>query len=254
MEVERLIRLGRNGKEETSMSEEPFRGVVCSLEGISGVGKSYLIQALHAALSDFPVTFLSELGDRTGQELDRDILTLLAKGGDRFFRSGKPLTETFLLLALKMHDYETRIAPALKQGHLVLEDRSLDTIAIYQALILYPDSLEQQLATAQAIYTVGACFRRPPQCTFLLEDDFSVVLRRIEQREGEPLTDEAIAVLQQAALLYTHYAQIHAHRIIRLQRTQLPLDALVHSIREHLLALALPDQKAAGPIRSVAAE
>src|ERR1700692_3043666 len=127
------------------MENRASRGSICSLEGISGVGKSYLIQALRPALADLPVTFLSEVVDRTGQDLDRDIIALLAKRGDRFFRSGKPLTETFLLLALKMCDYETRIAPALAQDRIVIEDRSLDTIAIYQALILYPDSLEQQV-------------------------------------------------------------------------------------------------------------
>ena len=217
------------------------RGAVCSLEGISGVGKSYLIRALRPALADLSVTFLTEVVDRTGEELDRDIIALLAKGGDRFFRSGKPLTETFLLLALKMCDYETRIAPALAQDRIVIEDRSLDTIAIYQALILYPNSLEQQVAAAHEIYTIGARFRRPPQLTFLIEDDFPVALSRIAQREGEPLTEEEIAVLQRASVLYTRYAQDHADRIIRLSRPLCSLDTLVHTVREHLVALAHPD-------------
>src|SRR4051794_3281445 len=83
-------------KERQSMDKAVSRGAVCSLEGISGVGKSYLIRALRPALADLPVTFLTEVVDRTGEELDRDIIALLAKGGDRFFRAGKPLTETFL--------------------------------------------------------------------------------------------------------------------------------------------------------------
>lgn len=186
--------------------------------------------------------------------MDRDIIALLAKGGDRFFRSGKPLTETFLLLAFKMCDYETRIAPALAQDRIVIEDRSLDTIAIYQALILYSDSLEQQVAAAHEIYTIGACFRRPPQLTFLIEDDFPVALSRIAQREGEQLTEEEIAVLQRASVLYTRYAQDHAERIIRLPRPLFSLDMLVQTVREHLLALALSGQNPVSMVLSLSAD
>lgn len=220
------------------MDDAVSHGTVCSLEGISGVGKSYLLQALRPALANLPVTFLSEVVDRTGQDLDRDIIALLARRGDRFFRSGKPLTETFLLLALKMCDYEARIAPALAQGRIVLEDRSLDTIAVYQALILHPDSLERQVEAAREIYAIGARFRRPPELTFLLEEDFSVALPRIEQREGKRLTDEEIAVLQRASILYTRYAQDQGARFVRLQRPLLSLDQLVQTIREHLMILA----------------
>lgn len=220
------------------MDDMLSHGTICSLEGISGVGKSYLIQALRPALADLPVTFLSEVVDRTGQDLDRDIIALLAKRGDRFFRSGKPLTETFLLLALKMCDYEARIAPALAHNWMVLEDRSLDTIAVYQALILHPDSLERQLQAAREIYAIGAQYRRPPDLTFLIEDEFSVALARIEQREQKPLAQEEIAVLQQAAILYARYAEEQAARFVRIPRPLFSLDQLVQTIRDHLLTLA----------------
>lgn len=220
------------------MNDLLSRGAICSLEGISGVGKSYLIQALRPALADLPVTYLSEVVDRTGQDLDRDIIALLAKRGDRFFRSGKPLTETFLLLALKMCDYEARIAPALAQNCIVLEDRSLDTIAVYQALILHPDSLEHQLQAARDIYEIGAQFRRPPDLTFLIEDEFEVALERIAQREQKPLAQEEVAILHQASILYTRYAEEQAARFVRVSRPVLSLNQLVQTIRAHLLTLA----------------
>lgn len=219
------------------------RGAICSLEGISGVGKSYLIQALRPALADLPVTYLSEVVDRTGQDVDRDIIALLAKRGDRFFRSGNPLTETFLLLALKMNDYEARIVPALTQNRLVLEDRSLDTIAVYQALILHPDSLEHQLQAARDIYAIGAQFRRPPDLTFLIEDEFSVALERIAQREQKPLAREEAAILHQASILYTHYAEEQAARFVRVSRPGHSLDQLVQAIKAHLLTLVNCQEK-----------
>jgi dTMP kinase len=215
---------------------------LCSLEGISGVGKSYLTRVLRAALADLPMTFVTEVVDRTGHDLDRDMIGLLAKSADRFFRGGRPLTETFLLLALKMFDYEVRIAPALAEGRIVLEDRSLDTIAIYQALILYPDSPERQLETAHAIYALGSQWRRPPQLTFLIEEEFALALARLEQREGHPIKEEERSVLERASALYTRYAQTSAKRIVRLQRQHLSTEALVQTIREHLLPLHAPIQ------------
>ena len=213
------------------------RGILCSFEGISGAGKSYLAQVLGEVMVDMPVTFVSEVVDRRSRELDHDIIALLATSGDRFFRGGKPLTETFLLLALKMFDFEVRIAPLLAEGHVVVEDRSLDTIAIYQALILHPGQPEQQLETAQAIYTLAARFRQPPHITFLIEECFEVALVRVEQRDGRALTADEVNVLQQAAHLYTQYAHEHASRIVPLNRQQFSNPTLLRTMRERLLAL-----------------
>lgn len=219
------------------MQQPDIRGVLCSLEGISGVGKSYLAQILKEMMVDVPVTFVSEVVDRSGHELDREIIALLAASGDRFFRGGKPLTETFLLLALKMFDYEARIAPLLAEGHVVIEDRSLDTIAIYQALILHPGQLERQLEVAQEIYALAASFRQPPQVTFLVEECFEVALARVEQRDGRILTADEMGVLQQAARLYTRYAREHASRIVPLNRQHLSNTTLLRTMWESLQAL-----------------
>lgn len=222
------------------MDETKKRGVLCSLEGISGVGKTYLAQVLREAavgMVDGPVTFVSEVVDRDGCDLDRQIITLLAASGDRFFRGGKPLTETFLLLALKMFDFEARIAPLLAEGHVVIEDRSLDTIAVYQALILHPGQPDRQLETAQGIYALAASFRQPPEVTFLIEECFEVALARVEQRDERTLSADEVGVLQQAASLYTRYAHAHPSRMVPLRRYHDSNTALLRLMWERLLAL-----------------
>lgn len=221
-------------------------GRLISFEGISGTGKSYLTTALKSRLSDLPTTctFVTEVGDRQGQDLDRDILALLSTSGDRFFRGGRPRTETFLLLALKLFDDEARVAPALAQGHLVIEDRSIDTIAIYQALLLCPGSLDQQLELANEIYALASRWRSPPDLTFLLEDRFERALERVEQREGHQLTADEVAILQQAASLYTLYARDHPSRIVSLNRQELSTEELLQTVRGHLVPLGVQREKA----------
>jgi dTMP kinase len=219
------------------------RGLLASLEGISGTGKSYLTGALKPMLAGVPTTFLSEVVDRQGTDLDQAIIDLLASCGDRFFRGGRPRTETFLLLALKMFDDEARIAPALTQGHLVIEDRSIDTIAIYQAILLCPESLEQQLALAHKIYTLASTWRSSPDITFLLEERFEVALARVEQREGHRLRADEVAILEQAAELYPLYARDHAPRIISLNRQKLSNDELFQAVYGHLLSRRTPGRE-----------
>lgn len=214
---------------------QQHHGQLISVEGISGSGKTYLVNALRSRMPPETTTFVTEVVDRQGSALDRKIIGILASCGDRFFRSGKPRTETFLLLALKMFDDEARIAPALEQGHLVIEDRSIDTIAIYQSVLLYPEGrLGQQLEIAQDIYALAARWRRPPDRTFLIEDRFDVAVQRCEQREGHALTMDEVAVLRRASQLYTLYACEHASRIVTLKRPMLSNEELLQRMSDHL--------------------
>lgn len=211
-------------------------GCLASFEGISGCGKTYLIEALKSRVPIETTAFVTEVVDREGLALDREIISLLATCGDRFFRSGKPRTETFLLLALKMFDYEVRISPALATGHMVIEDRSIDTIAIYQSMLLYPEkSIEQQLEVAHEIYNLATRWRRTPDITFLIEDNFDTALKRVEQRESQLLTVDERAILQRAAQLYTSYARAYPSRFVILNRERLSKDALLQIICNHLL-------------------
>ena len=215
------------------------KGVHASFEGISGCGKSYILSRLRETLHDVPHTIIEEIEDRTERAgLDQGIITLLKSQGDRFFRGGCPRTETLLLLALKAYDAEVDIMPALAQGHLVIEDRSIDTIAIYQALVLHPSDLQRQLETANLLYHCACQWRPAPEVTFLFEDAFTTCLERAQQRSANVYSAEEIALLHAAATLYEHYAaQEHQReRIVHLDRQYLDVEDIVHVIRQTVIS------------------
>lgn len=205
-------------------------GLLVSLEGISGAGKTYLTKKLISALDEKTTLFVSELSDRSGNGLDKRIIGVLHHTGDRFFRSGMPLAEMFLLLALKMADYEAHIADALRRGLTVVEDRSIDTVAIYQAILLVPDASAARLDIANRIYAMGAQWRHPPDVTFLVEDDFDQCITRAEQRQQQRFSDDELQLLRNAADLYAQYAPGHARRIVRLDRRSMREDEIVRRI------------------------
>lgn len=216
--------------------DESAQGLLVSLEGISGVGKSYCISKLQASLRDLAPSCVKEVMDRQGDGLDRRIIRLLTDSEDRFFRMGAPITETFLLLSLKMYDYEALIAPILAQGGIVIEDRSLDTIAIYQSLLLYPAEQDCWLLSANTLYDQASRWRRPPDLTFLLEDDFDMALSRAAQRAKRPFNRDEVGVLEHAAMLYDTYAACHQPRIVRLDRRVLSEEELVSIICQQIRA------------------
>ena len=196
-----------------------MKGFLVSLEGISGCGKTYFLKKIREELEDFPTTFVNEISDRTGNGLDKIIIDILTRTGDRFFRLGYPLTETFLIIALKMFDCESTISKALSEGKLVVEDRSIDTIAIYQAILLNQsnsENYEKILNTANKICALVTEWRRLPDLTFLLKVNFDVAICRTQKRLGRELADNELALLRTAAKIYEMYAAQHQHRIVQL--------------------------------------
>ncbi|MEO6890602.1 MAG: thymidylate kinase [Ktedonobacteraceae bacterium] len=216
--------------------DTPHNGIVVSLEGISGCGKTYFVAQLQQALGTPSPVCIQEVADRQGDGIDLRILTLLGGSEDRFFRMGTPRTETFLLLALKMYDYEAVIAPALAQGRIVIEDRSIDTIAIYQSLMLWPHDQSQWLTTARTLYEQATRWRRAPDLTFLLEDDFTTSVGRAQQRSQRIYNADEVTVLHNAATLYDAYAACHQPRIVRLDRRVLSNEAIIQTIQETIRA------------------
>lgn len=217
----------------------PNQGIFVSFEGISGVGKTFFSQQLHTICQDLPITFVSEIIDRhDSSHLDSRIIALLRESGDRFFQNPYPLTTTFLLFAHTAHDAEAKIRPALTDGQILIKDRYLDSVAIYQALLLCPDSLAQQIEIANELYRIGARWCLVPDVTFLLEDDFDTAIHRAQVRNGECYRADELALLQGAAQLYTIYAQYHASRIVRMNRQCMTNHAILQSLQSHLMRCA----------------
>lgn len=165
-----------------------------SVEGVNGVGKTYLIGQLAARLGGGCLV-LDELTS-TGDDTAKAIIGALADGGGSFLRTGHPVAETFALAALKVREYE-RVTALTPAPGCVLEDRGVDTVAVYQAAILGGGH-----ALADKIAAIAARWRPDPDVTILLTDDLDACIGRFAARTGVPVTAADRQLLAEVSRLY----------------------------------------------------
>ncbi|WP_228447399.1 thymidylate kinase [Streptomyces paludis] len=183
-----------------------------SVEGLNGVGKSEAIRTVAAELGPRCMR-LSELTDKDGDTLPGQVITALASTGDVFLRAGHPVVETLAFLALKVREYERLSKGDLTGVEVILEDRGVDSTAIYQAVILaaqHPGL--QPMALAERILATMAPWRPTPDATVLLTGDREVATSRFAARTGRVLANRDLVVIEQAEVLYRDIALTHPER------------------------------------------
>lgn len=211
------------------------RGTLISIEGINGVGKTYLTDRIRTLLPasgrGAPVVLEEFSARKNGDDLGRALLHTLidTADGDMFLRSGTPGTEALLLFAIKAYDLDLAI-PALAEGRLVIEGRGLDTTAIYQALLT--ETSDTAAATrARALLEFATAWRALPDLTILIVDDPDRAMRRAEQR-GTFTYNAADRTLQRrAATLYLTLAAEDPDRIRILDRRTADENEAVEQMR-----------------------
>lgn len=213
-------------------------GCIVSLEGISGCGKSHLLALIR---DEYPTSFevVPELTDRVGAGLDIEIIELLKNSGNHFFSHGLPLTETFVLLALKMFDYEAYISHWVADGRTVVEDRSIDTVAIYQAIMLggsHARETADLLNTATAVYETASSWRPGPDATIIVTGDPETFIGRAESRNGVPYSEREREVLRSAHALYELWAQQSGTRIVVLDERVLGPQGVIERAADEILS------------------
>ena len=145
---------------------------------------------------------VSEITDHEPATVPGQIVAALSACGDVFLRTGHPLTETFALLALKVHAYGEAAAAFGEDPEIALEDRGPDTVAVYQAAILEPSgSLPDTLELAKRISAVAARWRPFPDLTLLLTDDPETCAERFARRLGRPLQLSERILMTRAAVV-----------------------------------------------------
>ncbi|MFD2422422.1 hypothetical protein [Amycolatopsis pigmentata] len=190
-----------------------------SFEGLEGVGKTRLTAQLAHRLGP-TCCLLTELTDASGEQVPAQVITALAAAGDPFLRTGYPLTETFALLALKVREHEV-VAQMTAPPALVLEDRGIDSVAIYQAAILLgADASDDAVwSLAQDLFSTADGWCPLPDLTVLLLDDLEVCGQRWTEREGIPLTTDQRHLVERADRLYQRLAQHQPVRYRVIRRT-----------------------------------
>ncbi|MBC9718430.1 thymidylate kinase [Streptomyces sp. TRM66268-LWL] len=192
----------------TPTSPPCTRGPLISVEGTTGVGKTYLTGRAVERLHDKPLLldgFAARTNERPG--LGRALLRGLCEAaqGDPFLRGGTPMAEALLLMAIKRHDLDT-VLPDLAGGRTVVEGRSVDSTAVCQAALLHPNDQDAALETAVSLLHLAASYRPLPDLTILVTDDARAAVSRAQQRDRCIFTAEQVLFMQQASLLYERVA------------------------------------------------
>lgn len=151
-----------------------MRGLLLTLEGIEGSGKSTQAAALaeHLTGAGVPVLLTREPGGVPVAETIRKLLLSPDSG------SIQPLTEVLLFMAARAEHVAQKIRPALEAGQVVICDRFTDATLAYQGGgRSVPDDLIRRL---NDLATDGI----QPDRTYLLDLEVSLGTDRAQRRSG----------------------------------------------------------------------
>ncbi|MGH3915825.1 MAG: hypothetical protein ACRDTC_20805, partial [Pseudonocardiaceae bacterium] len=143
--------------------------------------------------------------------------------------------ETFALIALKVREYEL-VTQMATPPRIVLEDRGIDTTALYQAAILLgPDvSDDDTWVLAQQIHATAAMWRPAPELVLLVLDDIDTCLCRYAERVDRPMTTEEQHLVTRVNRLYQRQAEHEPGRFRVVQRAGRTEEDVVDEM-EHLV-------------------
>jgi dTMP kinase len=196
-------------------------GTIISFEGIDGSGKTTQTQLLTNYLGRLGLKVLRSPDNSDTNEvgLDGQILSILRQKGDRFFRIGHPITETLLLSGRMAYITETVIAPALREGNIIISDRDVDTFISYGLPSLCeacPDKTPEELM--DWMISVSLIGRVWPDLTILFRPEIDAFLSRAtvgvhEKHKKDIFDDDAKAFIDQVIIYYEQLRQRFPERI-----------------------------------------
>ncbi|QLH80548.1 dTMP kinase [Halosimplex pelagicum] len=162
-------------------------GTFVALEGTAGTGKSTLLDALADELRERgeSVTTVPEFADGSIGEF---VVDEIVSGDAAQFRE-RALSLTAGALASVSYQAETEIRPALDEGEIVLTERFLDSVAVYDTPFVAERegvSMEGALAEFRAAMPVE------PDLTVLLTVDEETHRERLAAHRPELLDDGAV--------------------------------------------------------------
>jgi dTMP kinase len=200
-------------------------GLFITLEGGDGSGKSTQITQLVSYLRQQGRTVV-ESREPGGTELGTELRTIvLHSRGDI-----APRAEALLYAADRAHNIATKVRPALEAGHIVVQDRYLDSSLAYQGAGRVLDADEVRSLNRWA--TEGLM----PDLTILLDLDPAVGRQRIAGGQYDRLEEAPDDFHQRVRDAYLVLAAAEPERFLVLDATR-PVEYLAASIRNRVSAL-----------------
>lgn len=189
------------------------KGFLISFEGISGAGKTTLINEFKPYLEEkgFEVVLKRDLASFDDSSIGKDIKNILDNGSldNPFFQFGYPIVETLLILAKRAYESQKLLQPALLEGKIIVADRDIDTVCVYQAVsILKLSPFFSALDLINIIQEIDSLSIIPPNFTFYLNVPINIAAQRKIQRDNECFSKEQIAFLKDVKKMYRKVLKI----------------------------------------------
>ncbi|MCX6673140.1 MAG: dTMP kinase [Methanothrix sp.] len=160
-----------------------MKGLLITLEGIDGSGKSTAAKQIASRLAELmPERRLVLTAEPTTGQVGKILRAELARASSIETRppAAKQMQELFLFMADHAHHLTKTVLPALETGAIVLSDRYADSTAAYQGVTLrgiVPDPVHW----IQSIYRPWNLL---PDRTLLFVLDPHAALQRMQSRRG----------------------------------------------------------------------
>ena len=203
-----------------------LQGMLVSIEGIEGAGKSTLIEQLkrHPSFQN-NVLFSREPGGTPIAEQIRQLLV------DRNNKAMEAMTELLLVYASRCEHIQKVIAPALAEGKMVISDRYYDASYAYQAGGRHLDTKILNVLDQWVVDTVV------PKLTILIKAPIDLCLERVFNRGNQDrFDDETASFFMSVQAQYVKRAEDDPKRFLVVDGTQSP-DVLLETCVKKITAL-----------------
>ncbi len=196
-----------------SIIKRPDTGRYISIEGIEGSGKSYYIEKLKTKHPT--IHAVSELSNKG---FGKSIKYLLSQNSDEFFRHGFPVSEALLFFSMKLFNFEEQIIPALIDDKLVVEDRSVDTNALYSAVLMEEKYGGELFEYYDKLLAMRSELAPIPEKTILFIPDLEKSLVRAQTRDKRKYNQSELSFINS---VYSAYKDLSAREIERIEVIEL---------------------------------
>lgn len=180
-----------------TMSENKKPGIFITLEGLDGSGKTSAVKYLAKVLMEqgIEVTTTREPGGTTiSEELRKLIVGQHAETID-------PMARLLMVMAGRIQHLKNLIYPALKQGNVVLCDRYIDSMHVYQG---YMDGLRPAILMLENMEEIRYLSNRPDMTLLMdLSADLAFERTKNERESDNKFTEGSLEVLNK------HYDYYH---------------------------------------------